>query len=159
MFTFVNTSLFVITTWQMDLPEINTQTLAISITCTELLSFRTRTFFLWLSTVDRLKDLDIGYYLPRRQRTCRGVWRYSNGSCLLAGGSPTDTIGCQNFRTFPTRQIAFFCGRAADAGNAVPTFCVCVPAISKLTTLTVESLWTAPTETAKQLILAIDETS
>ena len=30
---------------------------------------------------------------------------------------------------------------------------------SKTTTLTVESLWTAPTETAKHLILAIDETN
>ena len=30
---------------------------------------------------------------------------------------------------------------------------------SKLTTLTVESLWTAPTETAKHITLAIDETS
>ena len=46
---------------------------------------------------------------------------------------------------------------AADAGNATPTFCFGVPAISKLTTLTVESLWTAPAETAKHHILAIDE--
>ena len=43
--------------------------------------------------------------------------------------------------------------------NATPTFCFSVPAISKLTTLTVESLWTAPTETAKHHILAIDESS
>ena len=46
-----------------------------------------------------------------------------------------------------------FCGGAADAGNATPTFCFSVPAISKLTTLTVESSWTAPTETAKHHIL------
>ena len=45
-----------------------------------------------------------------------------------------------------------FGGGAADAGTAAPT-------ISKLTTLTVESLWTAPTETAKHHILAIDEAS
>ena len=38
-------------------------------------------------------------------------------------------------------------------------FLFSVPAISKLTTLTVESLWTAPTETAKHHILAIDEAS
>ena len=38
-------------------------------------------------------------------------------------------------------------GGAADTGNATPTFCFSVPSISKLTTLTVESLWTAPTET------------
>ena len=52
-----------------------------------------------------------------------------------------------------------FGGGAADAGNATPTFYFSVPAISKLTTLTVESLWTAPTETAKHHILAIDEVS
>ena len=51
-----------------------------------------------------------------------------------------------------------FGGGAADAGNAT-TFCFSVPAISKLTTLTVESLWTAPTETAKHHILATDEAS
>ena len=45
-----------------------------------------------------------------------------------------------------------FGGGAADASNATPTFCFSVPAISKLTTLTVESLWTAPTETAKHNI-------
>ena len=50
-----------------------------------------------------------------------------------------------------------FVGGAADASNAAPTFCVSVPAISKLTTLTVESLLTAPTETARHHILAIGE--
>ena len=48
---------------------------------------------------------------------------------------------------------------AADVVNATPTFCFSVPAISKLTTLTVESLWTAPTETAIHHILSIDEAS
>ena len=48
---------------------------------------------------------------------------------------------------------------AADVGNATPTFCFSVPAISKLDTLTVESLWTAPTETTIHHILAIDEAS
>ena len=52
-----------------------------------------------------------------------------------------------------------FGGGVADASNATPTFCSGVPAISKLTTLTVKSLWNAPTETAKHLILAIDEAS
>ena len=50
-----------------------------------------------------------------------------------------------------------FGGGAADAGNATPTFCFSMPAISKLTTLTVESSWTEPTETAKHHILAINE--
>ena len=49
-----------------------------------------------------------------------------------------------------------FCGGATDAGNASPTFCFSVPTISKLTTLTLESLWTAPTE---HHILVIDEAS
>ena len=48
---------------------------------------------------------------------------------------------------------------AADVGNATPTFCFSVPGISKPTTLTVKSLWTAPTKTAKHHILAIDEAS
>ena len=52
-----------------------------------------------------------------------------------------------------------FGGGAADAGNATMTFCFSVPAISKLTTLTVESLWTALAETPKHHILAIDEGS
>ena len=52
-----------------------------------------------------------------------------------------------------------FGGGAADAGNATPTFYFSVPAISKLTTLTVESLWTAPIKTTKHHILAIDEAS
>ena len=56
------------------------------------------------------------------------------------------------------RQIAFLLAeRPAD--NATPIFSFSVPAISKLITLTVESLWTAPTETAKRHILAIDEAS
>ena len=52
-----------------------------------------------------------------------------------------------------------FGGGAADAGNAAKTFFFSVPAISKLTTLTVESLWTAPSESAKHHIMAIDEAS
>ena len=52
-----------------------------------------------------------------------------------------------------------FGGGEADAGNATPTFCFSVRAISKLTTLTVQSLWTALTETAKHHMLVIDEAS
>ena len=52
-----------------------------------------------------------------------------------------------------------FGGGAADAGNATPTFCFSVLTISKLTTLTVELLWTAPTETVKHHFLVIDEAS
>ena len=52
-----------------------------------------------------------------------------------------------------------FGGVATDAGHANQTFYFSVPAISKLSTLTVESSWTAPTETARHHILAIDEAS
>ena len=54
---------------------------------------------------------------------------------------------------------SLFGGGAADVGNAATAFCFTVPGILKLTTLTVESLWTAPSETAKHLNLAIDEAS
>ena len=50
-------------------------------------------------------------------------------------------------------------GGATDAGNAAPTFCFSEPAMSKLTTLTVESLRIAQSEIAKHHILAIDEAS
>ena len=46
-----------------------------SCTRTELLSLRRKTSLLSLSTVDRLKDLNIGYHLPCRHRSCRGAKR------------------------------------------------------------------------------------
>ena len=59
----------------MELPQSNTQIPVCSYTRTELLSIRTKTSLLSLSTVDRLKDLNIGYHLPRRHRSSRGVKR------------------------------------------------------------------------------------
>ena len=62
----------------MELPQSNTQTPVYSYTRTELLSLRTKTSILSPSTVDRLKDLNIGYHLPRRHRrhrSSRGVER------------------------------------------------------------------------------------
>ena len=59
----------------MELPQSNTQIPVYSYTRTELLSLRTKTSLLSLSTVDRLKDLNIGYHLPRRNRSSRGVKR------------------------------------------------------------------------------------
>ena len=59
----------------MELPQSNTQTPVCSYTRTELLSLRTKTSLLSISTVDRLKDLNIGYHLPRRHRSSRGVKR------------------------------------------------------------------------------------
>ena len=41
----------------------------------ELISLRTKTSLLSLLTVDRLKDLNIGYYLPGRHRPSRGAKR------------------------------------------------------------------------------------
>ena len=59
----------------MELPQSNTQTPVYSYMRTELLSLRTKTFLLSLFTVERLKDLNIGYHLPRRHRSSRGVKR------------------------------------------------------------------------------------
>ena len=59
----------------MELPQSNAQTPVYSCTSTELLSLRTNTSLLSLSTVVRLKDLNIGYHLPRRHRSSRGVKR------------------------------------------------------------------------------------
>ena len=57
----------------MELPPFNTQAPIYSYTRNELLSLRTKTSLLSLSTVDRLKDINIGYQLPRRHRSSRGV--------------------------------------------------------------------------------------
>ena len=59
----------------MELPQTNTEIPVYSYTRTKLLSLRTKTSLLSLSTVDRLKDLNIGYHLPRRHRSSRGVKR------------------------------------------------------------------------------------
>ena len=59
----------------MELPQSNTLLPVCSYTRTELLSLRTKTSLLSLSTVDRLKDLNIGYHLPRRHRSSRGAKR------------------------------------------------------------------------------------
>ena len=59
----------------MELPQSNTLLPVCSYTRTELLSLRTKTSLLSLSTVDRLKDLNIGYHLPRRHRSSRDVKR------------------------------------------------------------------------------------
>ena len=57
----------------MELPQSKPLLPVCSCTRTELLSLRTKTSLLSLSTVDRLKDLNIGYHLPRRHRSSRGV--------------------------------------------------------------------------------------
>ena len=59
----------------MELPQSNTLLPVCSYTRRELISLRTKTSLLSLSTVDRLKDLNIGYHLPRRHRSSRGVKR------------------------------------------------------------------------------------
>ena len=65
----------------MEPPQSNTQTPVYSYTRTELLSLRTKTSLLSLSTVDRRKDLSIGYHLPRRHRSSRGV-KIINKICI-----------------------------------------------------------------------------
>ena len=59
----------------MELPRSIAQTPVYSYIRTELLSLRTTTSFLSLSTVDRFKDINIGYHLPHRHRSSRGVKR------------------------------------------------------------------------------------
>ena len=59
----------------MELLQSITRTPVHSFTRTELISLRTKTSLLSLPTVDRLKDLNIGYHLPRRHRSSRGVER------------------------------------------------------------------------------------
>ena len=59
----------------MELPQSSAQTPVYSYTRTELLSLRMKSSLLSLSTVDRLKELNIGYHLPRRHRSSRGVKR------------------------------------------------------------------------------------
>ena len=59
----------------MELPQSNTQTPVYSYTRTELLSIRTKTSLLSLSTVNRHKDLNIGYHLPHHHRSSRGAKR------------------------------------------------------------------------------------
>ena len=59
----------------MELPQSNTQIPVYSYTRTELRSLRMKTSLLSPSTVDRLKELNIGYHLPCRHRSSRGVKR------------------------------------------------------------------------------------
>ena len=59
----------------MELPQSNTLLPDCSYTRTELVSLRTKTSLHSLSTIDRLKYLNIGYHLLRRHRSSRGVKR------------------------------------------------------------------------------------
>ena len=59
----------------MELPQSNTLLPVCSYTRTEIISLSTKTSLLSLSTVDRLNDLNIGYHLPHRHRSSRGVKR------------------------------------------------------------------------------------
>ena len=67
----------------MELPQSNTQTPVYSYTRTRLLSLRTKTSLLSLSTVDRLKELNIGYHFTRRHRSSRGVKRKKQNLLLF----------------------------------------------------------------------------
>ena len=59
----------------MDLPQSNTQTPVYSYLSTELISLRTKTYFICHSTVNRLRDLNIGYHVPRRHHSSVGAKR------------------------------------------------------------------------------------
>ena len=82
--------------------------------------------------------------LPRKTRTILAQLRTDHSRILgqyINGIDPTARNHCHN------------CGNSPHDTHHLFDF------PSKPTTLTVESLWTAPTETAKHLHLAIDETS
>ena len=72
----------------MELPQSNTLLPVCSYTRTELLSLRTKTSLLSLSTVDRLKDLNIGYHLPRRHRSSRDVIGVTRADLKHCGKTP-----------------------------------------------------------------------
>ena len=81
----------------------NTQTPVYSYTRTELLALRTKTSLLSLSTVNSLKDLNIGYHLPRRHRSSRGVKRKKQNvhqfifSSFSAQSVKGNDMACQRF--------------------------------------------------------------
>ena len=82
--------------------------------------------------------------LPRKTRTILAQLRTGHSRIL---GQYVNSIG-------PTAHI--HCHNCGQSPHDTHHLFDCP---SKPTTLTVESLWTAPTETAKHLNLAIDETS
>ena len=112
----------------MDIPQSNIPTPVCSYARTELLSLRTNISLLSLSTADLLKELNIGYHLSRRQRSCRGVKRAPNGSSLFAAGSSTDTVDSQN-STLHVKSP--FWWRSRRYRHYCSDFCLNVPAISK----------------------------
>ena len=79
----------------MELPQSNTQIPVYSYTHTELLSFRMKTSLLSLSTVDRLKDLNIVYHLAGCHRSSRGVKRKKQNlhSFIVASFNPQSVKG------------------------------------------------------------------
>ena len=92
----------------MELPQSNTQTTVYSYTRTELLSLRTKTSILSLFTVDRLKDLNIGYHLPRRHRSSRGVeWKKQILHSLIVASFNAQSVK-GNDMTFRRSEISTF---------------------------------------------------
>ena len=79
----------------MEPPQSNSQTPVYSYTRTELRSLRTKTSLLSLSTVDRLKDLNIVCHLARRHRSSRGVKRKKENlhSFIVASFSAQSVMG------------------------------------------------------------------
>ena len=79
----------------MELPQSNTQTPVYSYTRSELLYLRTKKSLLSLSTVDRLKDLSIGYHISRRHRSSRCVKKKKQNfhSFIVASGNAQSVKG------------------------------------------------------------------
>ena len=77
----------------MELSKFNNRTPIYSYTRTELLSIRTKTSLLSYSTVDRLKDSNIGCYLPRRHRSSRGVkWKKEHVHPFVVASSNAQSV-------------------------------------------------------------------
>ena len=76
-----------------------------------LIILRSHHFFMWkgnvLSRKIALKNNHYYYYYVTTRLTVLRSTEVQMEVRLFAAGSPTDTVGSQNFRTFSTRQIAF----------------------------------------------------
>ena len=101
----------------MELPLSNTQTPVYSYMSTELLSLRTKTSSLSLSTVERLMNLNVGYHLPRRHRSSRGVKRKKlNLQSFIAAsinaqsvkGNDMACMRCESSTSIKDNRVDFF---------------------------------------------------
>ena len=96
--------------------EHSSHALASSATARPTFSIEEEVVVIRSGWIPKKRRRSIHFYLRRLLLICdrlnkltslRTSIKDPNGSCLFSAGSPTDTVGSQNFRTFSTRQIAF----------------------------------------------------